>query len=102
MYAAQSNTDYLTALLDAATPYVVGTIWAQRGELPDFSLYEKSGDLAAYLEGYQAELAATNALAALARANRERQVMTAEEAIEYNTEYREWQLDMEFVRSGGA
>lgn len=102
MYAAQSNTDYLAALLDAATPLIVGAIFAQRGELPDFALYDKTDDLDAYLEGFYAELAAMNALAALARANRERQVMTVEEAIEYNTEYREWQLDMEFIRFGGA
>lgn len=102
MNAVDSKTQFLAALLDAATPLIVGTIWAQRGELPDFTLYEKSGDQAAYLEGFYAELAAMSALAAQARANRERQVMTAEEALEHNAEYAEWQLEIDFVRFGGA
>lgn len=102
MQAVNSNSQFLAALLDAATPLIVGAIFAQRGELPDFTLYEKSGDQAAYLEGFYAELAAMNALAAQARATRERQVMTAEEALEHNEEYAEWQLDMDFVRFGGA
>lgn len=102
MNAAQSNNEFLSILLDAATPYVVGVIFAQRGELPDFTLYEKAGDQAAYLEGFYAELAAMNALAALARANRERQVMTAEEALEHNEEYQAWLFEMDFIRHGGA
>lgn len=100
MNALNSNTDYLASLLDAATPYVVGVIFAQRGDLPDFSLFEKEGEQAAYLEGYQAELAAMNALAALARANRDRQVMTAEEALEHNSDYQDYLMDVDWLRGG--
>lgn len=50
---------YLAALIDAASPYIVGVIHAEKGEPCDPSdMYLKQGDAAEFVEGYRSVLPA--------------------------------------------
>lgn len=46
------QSEFAVALMEAASPYLVGVIHAEKGELPDPTFYDWDGDRAEYMQGH--------------------------------------------------